>query len=120
LKNFFITYYRPLLWGFFIAVLCGIPGKDLPQASWLDLLSFDKLVHASLFFILVFLFRQSHKNFRQQQGYVLAGCIAYGGLLELMQEWIFVDRTADWMDFAANTTGCLAAAVLFRNRLSPP
>jgi hypothetical protein len=50
-----VKYLRPILWAFFIALLCGMPGKDIPQISWLEWISFDKWVHAGMFFILYFL-----------------------------------------------------------------
>ncbi len=102
----FKQYHRPILWAFFIALLCGMPGKSIPHISWLELLSFDKFVHASLFFVLIILIKKADKGSLKRLLVFTAVCIAYGGLLELMQAFWFTERSADWMDFTANTIGC--------------
>jgi len=96
----------------FIALLCGFPGKDIPHISFLELLSFDKFVHAFIFFILVLLIQNSVRktpNRKNSIVYALCLSIPYGGILEIMQQELFVDRTADLFDFIANTIGCLLA-----------
>jgi VanZ family protein len=104
------------LWAFFIAILCGIPGKDIPTIGWLELLSFDKFVHASVFFVLFFLFHRAtiHKS-NKIRLYISLVCAAYGGLLEILQGLVFIDRSADVYDFIANTSGVLLAYYLTRN-----
>lgn len=101
-----------MLWALLIFILCAIPGKDLPHITWLEILSFDKFVHAFMFFVLCvlliwgfskqdsFLFLNSNKKI-----FSVTICIVYGGLLELMQQAFFVDRTADIYDFIANSFG---------------
>jgi VanZ family protein len=39
--------------------------------------------------------------------------IAYGGLTELMQEYIVRTRTGDWVDFVADIIGTLLGATIF-------
>jgi hypothetical protein len=102
----------PILWASFIAFLCGLPGKDIPHISFLELLSFDKFVHAFVFFVLVILiYRATKKTPNRKNALVYALCLSipYGGILEIMQQELFEDRTADLFDFIANTFGCLTA-----------
>ena len=102
----------PIIWASFIAFLCGLPGKDIPHISFLELLSFDKFVHAFVFFILVVLiYRAARKTPNRKNGMVYALCLSipYGGILEIMQQELFEDRTADLFDFIANTFGCFSA-----------
>jgi glycopeptide antibiotics resistance protein len=40
-------------------------------------------------------------------------CITYGGSLEIMQYYIFSERSGDILDFIANSTGCLIGLFLF-------
>ena len=47
---------------------------------------------------------------------VLASCVAYGGMLEIMQATIFSQRSGDWFDFIANSVGCLLAFILFKRK----
>lgn len=104
-----------MLWAAIIFMLCATPGQYIPSANWLDLLSFDKLVHASMFFILTGLwFIHSLQKQSAPWRYkliVLIG-ICYGGLLEVMQAKCFSNRSADWKDFVANSFGCVVAFLL--------
>jgi VanZ family protein len=110
-----------LLWALLILVLCGIPGRDIPHVSFLELLNFDKFVHASIFFVLVVLLingfgKQSSiaafHNFPAASAFII--CVAYGGALELMQEAVFEERSADVYDFIANSFGCVVGLLLFK------
>ena len=109
-----------MLWALIILILCGIPGRDIPHISFLELLSFDKWVHAGIFFVLILLTIQGfllQKNivFVSQYAKALALliCVLYGGALELMQEAIFEQRSADIYDFIANSVGCLMGLSLY-------
>lgn len=109
-----------MLWALFILVLCGIPGRDIPHISFLELLSFDKFVHAGVFFVLILLLirgsvLQTRFNFLSQYSFSISGslCILYGGILELMQEAVFEERSADLYDFVANSFGVLVGMVFY-------
>ena len=39
--------------------------------------------------------------------------IAYGGVTELMQEYLVTSRTGDWVDFAADAVGTLVGVAIF-------
>ncbi|MES2691771.1 MAG: hypothetical protein V4658_15305 [Bacteroidota bacterium] len=42
-------------------------------------------------------------------------CIAsalFGGLIELLQKWVFVGRSYDYFDLAANVLGCIIVLVI--------
>lgn len=110
-----------MLWALLIFILCAIPGKDLPNIGWLEIFQFDKFVHASLFFVqsvlLIWGFSKQesisilklYKNL-----FSIFICIAYGGLLELMQQAFFADRTADIYDFIANTFGSILGLFFYK------
>jgi VanZ family protein len=121
----FKFYWRPILWAFFIAFLCGMPGKDIPKISWLEWISFDKWVHAGMFFVLNFLFlksylkqKQSRENLQNSILYFAIACILYGGILELLQGLIFIDRSADMSDFAANSFGVILSVLFLKKRIT--
>jgi len=40
-------------------------------------------------------------------------CVAYGGLMEIMQGTLFIERNADIFDFIANSFGCTMAVVMY-------
>ena len=109
-----------MLWALLILILCGIPGRDIPHISFLELLSFDKFVHAGIFFVLIVLTIRGSllqttfirlQTFSKQISLFI--CVSYGGLLELMQEAVFEERSADVYDFVANSFGCLFGLFLY-------
>ncbi|MEW6469134.1 MAG: VanZ family protein [Bacteroidota bacterium] len=109
-----------LLWAVLIFILCMIPGRDLPKISWLELLQFDKAVHAGLFFVLAALLARGlglqHSSRMLQRFprlFSLTFCVIYGAALEWLQGALFVERTADPYDFIANATGAVAGMALF-------
>jgi hypothetical protein len=118
----FLKYnWQAMLWALIILVLCGIPGKDIPHISFLELLSFDKFVHAGVFFVLMIL---SLRGFLVQTRFVklqqsakpiaLIICITYGALMELMQGTLFEGRSASVLDIVANSFGCVVGLLLYK------
>jgi glycopeptide antibiotics resistance protein len=107
-------------WALLIMILCGIPGRDIPHISFLEILSFDKWVHAGIFFVLALLavrgFRLQKRSIAWKKHAVLIAltlCISYGGILEILQGTIFEDRSADIYDFIANSFGSILAVLLY-------
>jgi hypothetical protein len=102
-------------WAIIIFIICATPGRYIPSADWLDLISFDKFVHLSVFgvlnyFILTACVRQ-RRSFTVMM--LLTGlAICYGASLEWMQAHVFSQRSSDWKDIIANSTGCLCALFL--------
>lgn len=122
MKALLLKYALPLAlgWAVVIFVLCCTPGRYVPTARWLDLLSFDKLVHAGIFFVLSSLWFLYLVKTRQVKAssiaLVIAACICYGGLLEVLQARVFSQRSGDWADFIANSLGCLLALLFFSRK----
>lgn len=117
----FLKYTKgAIIWALIIFILCAIPGRDLPHISFLELLNFDKFIHASLFFVLILL---TIRGFKLQTSFALLHsspkliafikCVAYGGIIELMQGAFFQERTADIYDFIANSFGCIIGILLY-------
>jgi VanZ family protein len=109
-----------MLWALIILILCGMPGKDIPHISFLELLSFDKFVHAGIFFVLTlltvrgFLMQTKYDALKNSPKLIAATiCIAYGGALEIMQGTICEGRSTDIFDFIANSVGCMLGIGLY-------
>lgn len=109
-----------VIWTIIIFILCCTPGKYIPTVSWLELLSFDKFVHASIFFTLACLWlmylHYSNKLSIQSISITIFMCIAYGGILEIMQATLFSQRSGDWLDFIANSFGCFMGLLFFSKK----
>jgi hypothetical protein len=118
---FRFIYKRPILytliWACIIFLLCATPGQYIPSADWLELLSFDKFVHAGMFFILtslLLLVAIKQGQLKQMIFVYFFISIGYGALLELMQAYCFSNRSADWKDIIANSFGCIAALLFLK------
>ena len=109
-----------VLWTLIIFILCCTPGQYIPTTNWLELLSFDKFVHASIFFVLTCLWLISLLKINKLSNLsiilILLSCVLYGGLLEIMQATVFSNRSGDWLDFIANSFGCLMGFWFFSKK----
>jgi len=110
-----------ILWALVILVLCSIPGKDLPAASWFELISLDKWVHAAMFAIqYLLLIRAFAAEFISNIIYSLKNWLAvliavvYGALTEFYQHAFLTDRVADIYDFVANTVGVFIGVLIYK------
>ena len=109
-----------LLWALVILILCGIPGRDIPHISFLELPNFDKFVHAGVFFILILLtirgFLLQTKFIKLKQSAKLIAliiCIVFGASIEIMQGTLFEGRSADVFDFFADSFGSIVGLLMY-------
>lgn len=124
------VYDRVPAWVFSALVVAAIlwltlAREPLPRNSLPLIPGFDKLGHACMFGGLYFaaafdwrlhLLRRGKGKSRRGRAFgavLLAGsCIAFGGLIELLQEWMGQGRSADWLDFAADAAGVLLSTAV--------
>jgi VanZ family protein len=108
-----------LIWAVLIMIVCAIPGNDLPSIELFRIPNFDKIVHAVLYFPLAFVlgaeFDLSGKNWLKYMGPVFTMLIIsiYGGLIEVLQEKLFVNRSADIDDVLSDIIGGLAGLAVY-------
>ncbi|NQX91788.1 MAG: VanZ family protein [Flavobacteriales bacterium] len=118
-------FIRHMIWTFvwmvIVILMYSIPGKDLPEPNFWNLLNFDKVAHLIVFFILsvimnVGLHKQDYVAFLRRSATKIATvfCILFGGVLELFQGMLFEDRHSDVLDFLANVSGVILGAFFFR------
>ncbi|MFM7217519.1 MAG: VanZ family protein [Bacteroidota bacterium] len=110
MTQFFRRYHRSLLWAVFILLLCGIPGKHIPEPDFWRWLKWDKVTHVILFGVLSFLMLKESCSpdtvVRVWIILLLAG--GYGAGIEWLQAHVFIDRSGDVRDAAANVVGAFA------------
>ncbi len=96
--------------------------NDMVRLPWSD-----KIAHALMYFTLtavyIFDLRRLSRNIQMPKpkytNAVVVGAvaiIAYGGLIELLQGAFFAPRTAEWLDWLADTIGTLTATALMTAR----
>ena len=112
----FKLFIPALLWLLIILVLSGYPGNQLPKvAVW----QFDKLIHTLMYAILSFLlilpffeqFLNGDNRFSIGLVIIFFG-VFYGGFMETLQEYIFLNRSGNWIDFIANTVGAILGVLI--------
>jgi VanZ like family len=120
------VYFIPAVIWFIIAnILFLMPGEDVPTVSFLDLIYFDKWVHAGLFGGLVFLtaypFTRAGSSTKKMLIKISITFILYGILIEFLQKYVAIDRDFDINDIIADATGCVLgfiAANWFKRRVA--
>lgn len=101
-----------LLWTLLVSILTLMPGRDLPEVR---IVNFDKMAHFGVFALLEWLYLYwlcLGRSINKPELITLA-CIAYGGLIEILQGTFYTDRYADFLDFLFNSLGCLGGWGIF-------
>ena len=106
-----------------IMVLLGLPGKYFPAVvSFWEWLSPDKIIHFILFGLLNYISLWGYRSFFLDNEYVHKNkllviisliCILYGGITELLQKYIFINRYGSIYDFIADTIGVFLGMIFF-------
>jgi VanZ family protein len=113
LKNRY--FWLALLWTTAVVVLSLISFSKFPKVSLMPGYT-DKITHFVFYFGFVFLWgnvflpkTQSRKNIFLK---VLTTAILVGTLMEILQETLTQNRTFDWLDILANSTGALIGILI--------
>lgn len=111
-----MRYTIAIVWVVVIAILHAIPGSDFPEVSFSDFFQLDKLIHTVIFMVGVYLFAVVLKKQQKIQflRYIVISFIAYGLLLEVLQGLVFVERSADILDWLADTIGVFLGVWIFK------
>ena len=85
-------------------------GDKVDRVPFLDIPHIDKVIHMGMYFILSFsfLFEINNNSFYQTLRLkllivVLVLSISYGFTLEILQSFLFTERSGDFYDFLANS-----------------
>lgn len=114
-----------LLWVAVMLVLTLTPAQEMPRTPAWKFLSFDTAAHAGVFAVLAglaWLWARQQPWLRHPASVVLAGCIAFGALIEGLQYTMQLGRHAEWTDLLSDTIGAalgLALTVAAGRRLLP-
>ena len=112
--------YPGILCGIVILILTGLPGSLFPHTK--PIVGLDKVVHALMYAGFAFACLWGYRKQFVSNGLAyrrkaivltLIISIAYGGLTELMQEYLVKSRTGDWFDFLADSIGAGLGVLVF-------
>jgi len=107
-----IKYYWPtILWTIVIFILCSIKMGSISNSP-MFFPGFDKLVHCGMYFVLVVCYYNGFIRSRSLprltftvEVLTTAVAIVYGGIIELLQLYIFTWRSGEWDDLFADVVG---------------
>lgn len=106
-----VAFIPAVLWLTVSIVLLVIPGSDIPQAPFFEIIYFDKWVHIGMFGLLMLLwcFPFLKEGLRAKNLFIIIGIcvITYGVLMEFIQRYFVKDRSFDVTDIIADTAGVL-------------
>jgi VanZ family protein len=116
MKAHYKYYWPAIWWAVFIFILCTIQLGPISKSP-LFFPGFDKLVHCGLFFMMVVLYCNGF--IRQQSSRIITyksltiitlAAVCYGGLIELLQAYVFTWRSGEWNDLFADAVGASMGA----------
>ncbi|MDJ0367146.1 VanZ family protein [Hymenobacter sp. H14-R3] len=105
-----------LLWVAIMLVLTLTPAQEMPHTPEWEFLSFDTAAHAGVFAVLAGLAWLWARRQPGQPGraawLVLAGCVAFGALIEGLQYAMHAGRHAEWSDLLGDSLGAALGLAL--------
>ena len=106
--------------GIIILILTGLPGSVFPRVK--PIVGIDKVAHACMYAAFAFMCIWGYRKqfisndivYKKRALWLTAIIsIAFGGITELMQEFLVPTRTGDWFDFLSDAFGTLLGLFVF-------
>lgn len=109
---FYKSYLTAIVFTITVAVLCFMPGNNLPNAPFLN---FDKLVHVGIFSVLAFFWMYPNSVHKSNWWLTVSAffLVLYGILIELIQHFFIYGRSGDFWDALADAVGVIIVFLLF-------
>jgi VanZ family protein len=119
MRQYKITRYLPTAITTAIILYLTLFPDPVPTGGIPIIPGIDKFVHAIMFggFVSAILFDYYRANTpyrrltkKKLAIFTLSGCM-FGGIIEIIQQLMDIGRSGDWLDFIADCTGCIIAAM---------
>lgn len=118
IQIFVSTKWPTIIWSAIIFILLAMPGRGLPSEDLFSIPHFDKLIHATLFFVLVWLWLQYIQQGKKVATIIMlfAATIAtfYGVIMEFVQ--IYTGRDFSVGDMLADGFGAFLGVLVARKK----
>ena len=115
----FRNYGPAITWAVIILILCGLPGKDLPDINFWEWDIEDKLAHIAVFGLLGiltfrarYLDRSKSFNASKEKWLIIFMGVLYAAFTEIMQGLVFMGRSASVKDFIADSIGMILGTII--------
>lgn len=116
-NKFKINKLPALFWLLIITILSTYPGNKIPAPPFFQV---DKVVHvlmyAPLSFFLVIAFFRQYNNLKLRLKVsllIIVFAVFFGGIMEILQHYILINRSGNIYDFTANTIGAILGVLSF-------
>ena len=113
-----------IVWSLLILTVCLMPGDNLPSSSFLSFKGADKLIHATLYLVLMILVGKDlvtyfSSSYSRNKIFVIAFlyCLFLGVGIEFMQSVFVAGRLGDIFDVLANAIGASMGALILMSQL---
>lgn len=123
-----LRFSPAILWFLLSFYLLTLPGSSLPKYGWFDKIHGDKFVHIGMFATLVILFlfpvrsQWRFPSFIKPALIVAFAALAYGIVMEFVQQNFVANRSFDLLDIAADGVGSFLPVALYflfyRNKIT--
>jgi len=112
------NYWKTLLIAALILTASILSGKQLNKVQLFEIKYFDKIIHFSMYFVLILsMFSSYLKSYaaisKQNKIVIIILAAGYGLLMEGFQLFFTADRSAEVADMIANTAGCVVGLFLY-------
>lgn len=97
-------------WTLLVIISLSLPGSSVPSA---DLLQYDKVLHAALFGVGVFLWLRVPAESNVARWIIVLAALAFAPASELYQELLGTGRAADPWDAVADVIGVVIGASMW-------
>lgn len=119
--KFIKSFWKVITWALVVLILSTMSGQTVEKLPLSNVPHLDKLVHFTMYFIFTFLLLLDLSKYlgktiswRQIIIFSALAAIAYGGIMELLQEIPRLHRDTDIKDFIANSAGAISAVFLYK------
>ena len=113
-----------IAWSLLILSVCLMPGDNLPSSSLLNFIGLDKVVHTTLYFVLMILVGKGlvtyfRSSYSRNKIFVIAFlyCLILGVGIEFIQSVFVSGRSGDIFDILANIIGTSIGFVMLKSQL---
>jgi VanZ family protein len=123
-QKYIITKWPAIIWSVIIFILLAMPPVTIPNEKKLDLYQFDKVIHASLFGLLVvligFYLRPKYKSVSKFL-LILSGIVILATLYGISMEYVqlYIGRDFDVKDMMADAVGAVLGWLFFAIKDKP-
>lgn len=111
-----IRYFLAIAWTIFILVASGISSGTVKDLKLDIFFLFDKIGHGAAYMMYVIFWAIAFSATQKRNKSIwiaFVTSVLLGITLEIMQKYLFIGRSADFLDMLANISGSIVGTIIF-------